>query len=307
MEQQKNAWRVMLLMIAAGAMISLAGCGGGGGGGTAGANGTISGSVIKGPVDGAAVAAYGISSNGTVGPQLATAMTDSAGNFSLTVGSYAGSVMMQVSGGSYMDEATGVPMTLYSGDVMTSVIPVMISGETMTGIQVTPLTSMAQRMAQNMAGQMTSANITSANTAVSHYFSISDILHIRPMDPTVSGSGIGATADEKNYGMTVAAMSQEAKALSMPSSSGMVTAFMDDASDGVMNGMMGSTSIVMNGMGGGGMMGSMSSTAGTTGLASAMATFMTNTAVNRSEITTSDVDISALMNKLNSAPTQTIQ
>jgi len=34
---------------------------------------------------------------------------------------------------------------------------------------------------------------------------------------------------------------------------------------------------------------------------------MTNTAVNRSEITTSDVDISALMNKLNSAPTQTIQ
>jgi len=190
---------------------------------------------------------------------------------------------------------------------MTSVIPVMISGETMTGIQVTPLTSMAQRMAQNMAGQMTSANITSANTAVGHYFSISDILHIRPMDPTVSGSGTGATADEKNYGMTVAAMSQEAKALSMSSSSGMVTAFMDDASDGVMNGMMGSTSIVMNGMGGGGMMGSMSSTAGTTGLASAMATFMTNTAVNRSEITTSDVDISALMNKLNSAPTQTIQ
>jgi hypothetical protein len=87
----------------------------------------------------------------------------------------------------------------------------------------------------------------------------------------------------------------------------MVTAIMDDASDGVMNGMMGTTSIMMNGMGGGMMMSSMSSTAGTTGLSSAMATFMTNTAVNRSGITTSDLDISALMNKLNSAPTQTIQ
>lgn len=307
MEQKENAWRVMLLMIAAGAMVSLAGCGGGGGGGT-GANGAISGSVIKGPVDGAVVTAYGINGNGTRGTQLATAMTDSAGNFSMTVGSYAGSVMMQVSGGSYTDEATGGTMTMYSGDVMTSVIPAMASGETMTGVQVTPLTSMAQRMAQNMAGQMTVVNIMSANTRVGDYFSVSDVLHIHPLDPTMNGSGIGATADEKTYGMTIAAISQEAKALSMPSSSGMVTAIMDDASDGVMNGMMGTNTIMMNGMGGGGMMtGSMSSTSGTTGLASAMATFMTNTAVNRSGITTSDVDISALMNKLNSAPTQTIQ
>jgi len=107
--------------------------------------------------------------------------------------------------------------------------------------------------------------------------------------------------------MAIAAMSQEAKDLGMPHSSGMVTAIMDDASDGVMNGMMGTTSIVMNGMGARHDDGFDVVDRGHHGPELGDATFMTNTAVNRSGITTSDVDISALMNKLNSAPTQTIQ
>lgn len=54
--------------------------------------------------------------------------------------------------------------------------------------------------------------------------------------------------------------------LGMTTSSGMVTAMMDDATDGVMNGMMGSTAISMDGMGG--MMGGtmMQGTAGTSSL-----------------------------------------
>ena len=53
----------------------------------------------------------------------------------------------------------------------------------------------------------------------------------------------------KNYGMSIAAMSQYAKTIGMTTSSTMVTAMMDDASDGVMNGMMGSTPVSMGGMG----------------------------------------------------------
>ena len=144
---------------------------------------------------------------------------------------------------------------------------------------------------------------------------VNDILHTAPMDPTVASSGMNATKDEKVYGMAIAGISQEAMNLSMPQSSGMVSAMMLDASDGVMNGMMGTTAISMNGMGGmsgggmgGGMMASsMSKTAGTSGLASAMASFMTNTAVNMSGITASDTDMVALMNKLSSSSTQTIQ
>jgi hypothetical protein len=81
------------------------------------------------------------------------------------------------------------------------------------------------------------------------------------------------------------------------SSSGMVTAMMKDASDGAMNGMMGSTSISMGGMGGGMMGGGtmMQSNAGTAGLATAMTAFV-GSSMNRSGVTAADMQ--ALVNKL---------
>jgi hypothetical protein len=129
-----------------------------------------------------------------------------------------------------------------------------------------------------------------------NYFLVGDILAGAPMDPTVAGSGAGATQDQRNHGMVIAAMSQYARTIGMTSSaSGMVTAMMQDASDGVMNGMMGGTAISMAGMGG--MMGGtmMQSTAGTSGLAAAMSTFM-GSAQNRSGLTTTDMQ--TLMTKL---------
>ena len=100
--------------------------------------------------------------------------------------------------------------------------------------------------------------------------------------------------------MSIAAMSQDAKTVGMTlSSSGMVTSMMKDASDGTMNGMMGSTSISMGGMGG--MMGGgtlMQANAGTTGLATAMTAFVGSSA-NRSGATLTDVQ--ALVNKLSTS------
>jgi hypothetical protein len=112
-----------------------------------------------------------------------------------------------------------------------------------------------------------------------------------------SGTATGVTSDMKNYGMIIAAMSQEAATLGMTLSSGIITAMMDDASDGTMNGMMGSTTISMSGMGG--MMGGgmMSSTAGTSDLATAMTTFIMNTSINKSGLTTTDMQ--TLITKLN--------
>jgi len=149
-------------------------------------------------------------------------------------------------------------------------------------------------MAQEMSGGMTSANITIANTAVGIYFLVNDILHTRPMDPLAQGSGTGADQNMKNYGMSIAAMSQYAKNLGMQFSSGMVTAMMNDASDGDMNGMMGSSHITMGGgmMGGTGMM---SSNAGTTEMANAMTQF-TQSSMNKSGVTLQDMLL--LINKL---------
>ena len=280
----------------------LTGCGGGGGGdgGTSSSTtGTISGTAVKGPVNGGTVTAYRINSNGTRGTQIGTSMTDAQGNFSMQVGDYSGAVMLQLSGGQYRDEATDRLMNMDQNTVMTALIPDMASGEMIGNIEITPLTSMAQEWAQNMAGGMTQANISLANRNMGQHFDVGDILTTRPMDPLVQDSGAGANQEQRNYGMTLAAMSQEAYELMMTYSSSIVTAMMDDASDGKMDGMMGGNGISMGGMGGmmGGIM--MQSTAGTSDLASAMTTFVQNTTYNRSGLTTMDMQM--LIDKLNAS------
>ncbi len=252
----------------------------------------MSGTVVAGPVAGATVTAYAIT-GGTMGAQVATGTTDATGNFTMSIGGYTGPLMLQASGGSYTDEATGTSMTMQTGDVMACAIPSVAVNSATTGIQITPLTSMAHARVHHMAGGITAANITTANSAVGSYFSVSDILHTVPMNPMTAGSGAGATTDMKNYGMVIAAMSQYAQTIGMLDSSGIITAMMDDASDGSMDGKMGGTGIAM----GGGMMGGsmMQSSAGTTGLASAMTAFV-GSSMNRSGVMLSDMQ--ALVDKL---------
>jgi hypothetical protein len=157
-------------------------------------------------------------------------------------------------------------------------------------------------MAQHMAGGMTDANITAANTAVGNYFMVHDIVHTPPINPLVPGSATSATQDMMNYGMTLAAMSQYAKAAGMTSSSGFVTAMMNDASDGVIDGKASGTVVTMGGGAGGGMMtgggmggGMMPPDAGGAGLTTAMRDFM-NSGMNRSGL--SVTDMTTLMQRL---------
>lgn len=282
----------------------IAACGGGGGGGGGAATqGSVSGTATKGPMSNATVKAFAISlTNGqmVMGSLLGTSQsTDSNGGFTVRIGNYAGPMMLQLSGtaASWADEAGRGTMNMPSGVFMTAVIPAVTAGATMSGIQVTPLTAMAQAMAQHISGGMTAANITAANTAIGGYFSVSDILHTPPMNPLANNSGAGATTDMRNYGMALAAMSQEAKTLNINmNTADLVTAMMNDCSDGAMNGMMSGGAISMSM--GGGMMGSMPSTAGTSGLGAAMTSFIgTNT--NASGLTTTDM--AALINKLNAS------
>ncbi len=285
--------RTMAAMVAS--LTLLAACGGGGSsdaGVGSGGTGYISGDVTKGPVGSATVTAHAIS-GGLAGAQIGTATTDANGNFTISIGSYAGAVMLQVSGGSYNDEATGTSMPMLSGDVMTAALPTIAAGTTTSGIHVTAVTSMAQARAMTMSGGMTDANIAAANTAMGNYFSVADILQTPPMNPAVAGSGTGASLDSQNYGMTLAAMSKFAQTQGMSYSSAMVTAMMSDASDGMMDGKAGSTPVQMGGMMGGSM--TMPSNAGTSGLGAAMNAFMMS-AQNKSGVTTP-----ALVGKLNGA------
>lgn len=275
--------------------LGLAACGGGGSGSSGTppppTQGTISGTAVKGPVSGGTVTAYAIT-NGTMGAQIGSATTDSSGNFTISIGTYTGPVMLQMTGGSYTDEATGTTMSMLSGDAITAVMQTVAAGSTTTGIQMTPLTAMAQTMAAHMTGGMSDANIATANTDVGTYFMVNDILHTMPMNPLVSGSGSGSQ-DAINYGMAIAAMCELAQSVGMSSSSAMVTAMMNDAADGTFDGKMFGSPVMMGGMGMG--MG-MPTNAGTAGLGAAMLAFM-NSAENKSGVTTTMM--ASLMNFLN--------
>lgn len=312
---QKLTQHLPLVLTAVAAML-LAGCGGGssvdgmGAATTLSAQGTVSGNVVKGPVSGATIKAFAIS-GGAMGAPISSAVTDAHGAFSMSMAGYAGPVMLQMSGGIFTDESTGLPMAMGAGDVMTAVLPEVAAGANVTGVAVTPLTAMAQAMAQRMSGGLTDANIATANTAVGNYFMVHDILlHTQPINPLVPGSAAGATQDMMNYGMTLAAMSQYAQRVGITSSSGFVTAMMNDASDGVIDGKASGIQLTMGGgmlaggsaTTGGGMMGAgvtvsnmMQPDAGRAGLSTAMTDFM-NSSLNRSGV--SAASMTTLMQQL---------
>ncbi len=148
-----------------------------------------------------------------------------------------------------------------------------------------------------MSGGMSDANIAAANTAMGNYFAVGDILHTQPVNPMLPGSATGASQDARNYGMTLAAMSQYAHGLNMTVSSAMVTAMMGDAVDGLMDGRKGGSQIAIPM---GGMMGSnmMASTAATSGLGAAMTAFI-NSATNVSGVTAAGM--AALIQRLSNS------
>ena len=71
----------------------------------------ISGLVIKGPISNGTVKAYAVTATGTLGGIITSTTTSGSGKYSLTLGSYTGSVFLEQTDGSYIDEATGRTIT----------------------------------------------------------------------------------------------------------------------------------------------------------------------------------------------------
>lgn len=109
------------------------GCGGGGGSAAVvPASTTISGSAVKGPVNGATVTARAVSS----GAVLGTTTTSPTGTYSFTI-SHSGDVVIEVQGGTYADEATGVTTPL------NQLKAYVTAGSGAKTVHVTPLTYLA--------------------------------------------------------------------------------------------------------------------------------------------------------------------
>lgn len=86
------------------AVVFLQGCGGGSGGNVA-----VTGQAIKGPVVGAQVCAYTMATPRVL---IACTATDASSSYKLDLSTDMGEVLLETTGGSYVDEATGVTVAL---------------------------------------------------------------------------------------------------------------------------------------------------------------------------------------------------
>ena len=184
--------RIIFILLA---IAALTGCGD-----STSSGNSISGTASKGPIDGGSVEVYALLADGTKGDLLGTATTSADGSFTIGVGNYSGAALVEVSGGTYIDEATGL---LVDNILMRAAIPDV--SHTIS-VAVTPLTELAVAYAEGSGG-LTAENIAVSNTYVSELFGGVDIIGTEPVD-VLSAPKNNATQDQIDYGLMLATISQ---------------------------------------------------------------------------------------------------
>lgn len=152
---------------------------------------TIAGAAVKGPVSGATVTIRK-ASDGTV---VGTTTTGTGGSYSLSV-PYQGDVIVEISGGTYVDEATNVstPLAAPLKAVLTA------NGGNVTGV-VTPLTTMAFTNAFP-----TATTPVSATTFNSHATNLANQFQLTGVDLTTTTPAVTGTTNA--YGKVLAGLSK---------------------------------------------------------------------------------------------------
>lgn len=176
------------------AALTIAACGGGGDSTPAAStpppvvSTTITGNAVKGPVSGATVTIK----HATTGAVLATTTTSITGAYTVAT-TYSGDVVVEVSGGSYTDEASRTTKSLTAP--MRTVLTT--NGGTVTGM-VTPLTTMAYTYSGSSAPTAAAFNTSATNIAAGLGLSGTNILTTVP----------SVTGTLNDYGRSLRALSQ---------------------------------------------------------------------------------------------------
>jgi len=182
------------------AMLALFGCGGGGGGtGSPPVTGstTFSGVAAKGPVNGGTIKVYAIN-NGKIDTTtvLGTGTTSGDGTYTVVIPpdkKPTGPVVVEVSGGSFTDEASGAAGVALKTPLRAAVASIADGDK----IAVTPLTHLAVKQVEGI-GTFSEQEINDANLQIGNFFEVGDIIKSQPFDST-KGARAGASDDEKKY------------------------------------------------------------------------------------------------------------
>ncbi|MCR4316466.1 MAG: Ig-like domain-containing protein [Planctomycetes bacterium] len=263
------------------ALFSAISCGAGGSSGAALEN-VVRGYVIKGPVRGAIVRIYRVDPEmHTIGAEIANATTDDEGHFRAELNQSSDLIFIRVTSGQYESETTGQAVSLGAGDELT-----LCARKSSREIAITPLTHFAAFLAGRKNGGYTVDNVLTANAEIANYFGLADIVTTVPIDPTALDSGVSAEYDSVAYGLILAGFDKLAESLRLDTIPTLIDPFdiveafktdlLDNDFDGKQpGGSSGSSSIPLSG-------GSLPTTAGVSGIATAISEFSADPQRNRS-------------------------
>ncbi|MDR3578341.1 MAG: Ig-like domain-containing protein [Oryzomonas sp.] len=166
---------------------------------------TISGVASKGPITGASVAIFAVTTSGHRGISLATAQTQADGKFSANIGSYTGAIFATMSGSSasYTDETSNATTPL--GTTKLRAATVITAGGSYN-LAITPFTELACQLSYN-PNTATFTNITANNTQVSTSFLLPNIITTLPANILKTASAV-TNPDTINYSLALAAFSE---------------------------------------------------------------------------------------------------
>lgn len=167
--------------------------------------GTINGNVVDGLIVGAQVSIYSFN-GGARGVKLGGANTDTSGAYSIEVQSRNQPILIEISGGSYIEEATGTSVNLQDGQILRAV-GMYKSGQDHS-FMVTPLTHMATALTEyNMdIGMTIESAINTAKFTVDQFFAI-DVGATKPIEITKDNINVTDFGQDVLYGFYLAGLS----------------------------------------------------------------------------------------------------
>lgn len=227
--------KLLIGMILSLAAVTNFGCGGGGGSSAPAApQYTISGTVVDGHVNGAAINVFKLNDNGTPGEKVAGPVaTSEVGTYTIPIGSHTGPALVVAEGGTFTDAATGTPGVSLATPLRAAVI---ITGD--ARVAVTLLTDLAYKDVVK-EGAKTSPRalniiINDSNALIGSLFNITDIIKTMPPD-TDEPFPLTATEDERNYGLQLATLSQRLKVMKDLNPGKTMKDVLDEISSGIVN------------------------------------------------------------------------
>ncbi|MCY1003906.1 hypothetical protein OWM54_42860 [Myxococcus sp. MISCRS1] len=178
-----------------------------------GSGGTLSGVVVKGPVANASVRVFRLrgTERGTV---VGSGSTDERGAYLVDVGIEEGPFLVVVAGGTFVDEASGTPVSLGASE-LTALVPSFTAGTQLTDVSVNIVTHLTAGLALYYARVEQQDLVQAHREAAGHlnnHFGALDWSRVVPTDLT--STPVPVLDDAAKAGLMTSALSLQARGIS---------------------------------------------------------------------------------------------